>query len=278
MFIDFLKKPIIGARRLRHDDRLSRAALDIDAFLVSYPKSGRTWLRFVLSHYFAAAAGLGFEPNLKSKFRVLPNFDMLRDRGLPAFVGKTPDLPLIAVTHREYRPWLFHARPVIFMVRDMRDVTVSAYFHQTRQKHRFSGTISQFIEDRKLGVPSIIAYLNDWAARLDQLPSLVVSYEAMKADAPATVSHILRFLGHEPVPALVEAAVAAGQFDRMQSLEKERGMRGHKYDRSDDEALRMRKGKVGGYTEYLSEADVARIDAFCAERLTPAAQALFNPA
>src|SRR3546814_10093390 len=65
-------------RRLRDEPPLRLAAARADAFLVSYPKSGRTWLRYLLSCYFAESAKLGFEPDLTSTFRILPNFD--RDR------------------------------------------------------------------------------------------------------------------------------------------------------------------------------------------------------
>src|SRR3546814_18975857 len=87
-------------RRLRDEPPLRLAAARADAFLVSYPKSGRTWLRYLLSCYFAESAKLGFEPDLTSTFRILPNFDRDPVRGIDAFIGRTGEagLPLLLVS------------------------------------------------------------------------------------------------------------------------------------------------------------------------------------
>jgi alcohol sulfotransferase len=278
MIFGAIKGQLLQARRARVERKLGGEADRVDAFLVSYPKSGRTWLRYILSHYLAGLAELGFEPDLNSTFRVLPNFDLLPDRGLPAFVGKSERLPLIAVSHLAYAPALFHRRPVILKVRDPRDVTVSAYFHQTRQKRRFSGTMADFIEDPDLGVPAIIAYHNGWANALLERKHLVVSYERLRADPHKESAAILDFLDLPIDRGLLEAAIAAGDFDRMRSLEIEDGIPGHRYDRLDGEALRMRKGKVGGFTDYLSATEIARIETLCQTGLSPAAKALFGSA
>jgi Sulfotransferase domain len=276
VIIGAIKGSIRRVQRLHAERRLAGEAAAVDAFLVSYPKSGRTWLRYILSHYLAGYAQLGFEPDLATTFRVLPNFDLVPDRGLPAFVGKSDRLPLIAVSHLPYAPAVFQQRPAIMKVRNTCDVAVSSYFHQTRQKRRFTGTIAEFIEHPLLGVPAIIAYLNGWAEALPERKHLVVSYERLKADPYKESAAVLDFLGVPVDRSLLEAAIAAGDFDRMRSLEVEEGIPGHVYDRNDGEALRMRKGKVGGYVEYLSAAQIGWIETMCESELSPAAQALFG--
>ena len=52
------------------------------------------------------------------------------------------------------------------MIRDPRDVIVSAYFAETRHKHRFSGGMSTFLQDYKLGNSALVRYLNGWADAL----------------------------------------------------------------------------------------------------------------
>lgn len=269
MLIDAIKKPVRRLRRLRNDKALEAFVPGIDAFLISYPKSGRTWLRYLLSCYFAHAGKVDFEPDLRSTFRVLPNFDQDEERGLPAFVGKREGLPLIAVSHRPFDPRFFGGRPLIFKVRDPRDVCVSAYFHETRHKQRFDGDISAFIEDEQRGIPAIIAYHNGWAAQVAKGPSVVVSYEEMSEDTASAVTRILEFLGLDVDQAALASAIEKARFDQMKKNEKKTGIPGHEYDRSDDESLRVRKGKVGGYEEYLSDADVERVLQLCREGLSP---------
>lgn len=257
---------------------LKRAAADADAFLISFPKCGRTWLRFALSNYFAEALRLQLEPDLQTTFQVLPNFDRDPVRGIPAFrfADRRPDLPLVLVSHRPYDRTLIQDRPVIFLVRDPRDVVVSAYFHATRHKHRFAGSIADFIEDNAQGLGSYIAYLNDWAEGLRFRRSHVTSYERMSADPAAELRQILAFLGTPVDEEALAHAVEKSSFVAMRSKERQTGIPGHRYDLNDEESLRMRRGKPGGYSDYLSEEEIARILQRCRQELTPAARQLLK--
>lgn len=263
-------------RRLRDEPPLRLAAARADAFLVSYPKSGRTWLRYLLSCYFAESAKLGFEPDLTSTFRILPNFDRDPVRGIDAFIGRTGEagLPLILVSHLPYRERLFLDRPVLFLVRDPRDVIVSAYFHATRHKKSFSGDMAAFLDEPKYGMAALTAYLNGWAAGLAGRPHHLISYEHMLAEPMPAVAGILAFLGVEPQPEMLARAVAAAQFDRMRDKERDGGIPGHDYDRSDDQSLRMRSGKAGAFGEWLRPDQADLVLERCRSDLSPRALAL----
>jgi alcohol sulfotransferase len=252
---------------------LAIAAGSADSYLASYPKSGRTWFRFILSNYFNTASQLGVSVDLHSMFRILPNFDFDPVRGIPAFAFRgSKRLPLILVTHENYRPLLFRGVDLVFMVRDPRDVLVSAFFHATRHKHRFEGDISQFLADREQGLPALIRYLNGWAAGLSRQPHFVLSYERLTAEPEAATAEVLRFLGCVVNEDAVRDAVAASRFEAMRDHELEEGIPSHDYDRSDSESLRMRRGQVGGFSDYLSPVDVRFIDEACSSGLSHAAK------
>ncbi|WP_237229853.1 sulfotransferase domain-containing protein [Sphingobium sp. TKS] len=263
-------------RRLRDEPHLRLAAARADAFLVSYPKSGRTWLRYLLSCYFAESARLGFAPDLTSTFRVLPNFDRDPVRGIDAFVGRSgaAALPLILVSHLPYRDRLFLDRPVLFLVRDPRDVIVSAYFHATRHKKSFSGDMAAFLDEPKYGMASLTGYLNGWSAGLEGRPHHLISYEHLLSEPLATVAGILAFLGVEPEGDILARAVAAAQFDRMRDKERGGGIPGHDYDRNDDQSLRMRSGKAGAFGEWLNPDQADLVLERCRSDLSPRALAL----
>jgi hypothetical protein len=260
-------------RRLRDEPTLRLAAARADAFLVSYPKSGRTWLRYLLSCYIAECAERGVEPDLTTTFRVLPNFDRDPVRGIDAFADEA-DLPLILVSHLPYRERLFLDRPVLFLARDPRDVIVSAYFHATRHKKTFSGDIAAFLDEPRYGLPALTRYLNGWADGLAGRPHQLISYEKMLADPVPTVAAILAFLGVEPQPDILARAVAAARFDRMRDKERNGGIPGHDYDRNDDQSLRMRNGKAGSFGQWLSSDQADLVLRRCREALSPRAQAL----
>ena len=261
-------------RRIRKRVRLTSHAASADAFLVSYPKSGRTWFRFILSHYFAAVAG-GCEPvDLHNMFSIVPNYDLDAVRGVPAFRFANGQIPKILVSHLDYSTSRFLMRPVIMMVRDPRDVLVSAYFHATRHKHRFEGDIAAFIEDPTQGAPGLIHYLNGWAGGLKLRRHYILSYEDLSADPALHTRHVIEFLGRTVDDASLEKAVRAAQFDAMQSRERVEGIPAHDYDRGDDESLRMRRGKAGGFLDYLSEQQADRILELCRSGLSAGAKDL----
>ncbi|WP_435418773.1 sulfotransferase domain-containing protein [Parerythrobacter aurantius] len=276
--ITALKEIVRDYRRSSHDARLQRQTSAIDAFLISYPKSGRTWLRYLLSMYLARHAGLDFDPDLISTFRVMPNFDLDKQRGLPSRLqAAAGDLPLIAVSHRDYNASLFAHMPVVMLVRDPRDVLVSSYFHQTRHKHRFEGSIGEFLESEAFGAASIAEYHNEWAEGLLGRPSLVLSYEEMSKATAKAVEAVLVFLGLPVDAAWLDEAIEKARFDKMQKKERETGIPGHEYNKKDADASRVRRGKVAGYTDYLNAEHDARIRQIFADRLNDAAWALYRP-
>ena len=263
-------------RRKMTDIRLANHVRDANAFLVSYPKSGRTWLRYLLSIYLAEIYNVPIKVDLETTFRILPNFDLDPHRGLPAFIqsGARLDLPMIAVSHRGYDQRFFAHKPVVMLVRDPRDVCVSAYFHQTRHKKRFSGTIKEFVDDDQFGIKSVIDYHNGWAAGLAHGPALVVSYEDLSRDPEATVQGILAFLNIPLDGSCLQNAIAGAAFDRMKQVEQTTRIPGHSYDPNEADSGRVRKGKVGAFGEHLSDADLERIAEMMRNHLSPAASRL----
>jgi hypothetical protein len=241
-----------------------------DAFLASYPKSGRTWFRFILSNYFDRAEKLGANINLHTMFSVLPNYALDDGRGMGAFrfERKRPGLPLVLVSHFPYRRFLFGAKPIIFMVRDPRDLMVSAYFHATRHKHRFEGDITQFLADPEQGVADLVRYLNSWTKGLQRHPHLILSYEDLQADTEEQTAQALRFLRCKIDTVALREAIHASRFEAMRDMEKAEGIPDHEYDRGDDESLRMRKGKAGTFGEYLTPEHCSFIESTLSRQLS----------
>jgi hypothetical protein len=255
---------------------LAREGALVNAFFSSYPKSGRTWFRFILANYFSSIYGLGVKVDLHNLFAVVPNFDFDAVRGIPSFKAKNwpTAVPLIPVSHHPYDNISFRRRRVIFMIRDPRDVMVSAYFHETRHKHRFSGGMSTFLQDYKLGIPALVRYLNGWADALGKCENVILSYEKLSLDTEAETARVLRFIGCRIDEGALKTAISAARFEAMREIEISAGIPGHDYDRSDSDSLRMRRGKAQGYTEYLSAAEIGIIENYCSKYLNPAARSL----
>jgi hypothetical protein len=256
-----------------------------DAYLFSFPKCGRTWLTLQLGRLFQQVAGLGEVPNLLK---------------LDLLAAQSPRLPKVRITHEDQphrktpdelttskEP--FRGKKVIFMVRDPRDVVVSYYFHKSRRekprkfwffqrKRRrthspFTGTLSEFLDVEIGGFDTVLQYYNIWAANRD-VPEdlLVVRYEEMHADPHAVLRRVAEFIGLGDVSdELIDDAVEFSRFDRMRRIEAGAGTGSYKLkpaDPKDAESFKTRRGKAGGYVDYLSPEEIERLNAKMAARLS----------
>jgi alcohol sulfotransferase len=105
---------------------------------------------------------------------------------------------------------------------------------------------------------------------------MVLSYEGLRADPEHGFIRLTAHLGVSCGPAEARAALAQASFPNMLASELRTGVRGYDYDRRDPEARRVRRGRIGGYRDYLDADDVRYVADVCAEQLSPAARAVLQ--
>ncbi len=239
----------------------------LDAFILSYPKCGRTWLRMLLGLYVMGENGDG---------------DPLEILGL---TQSKPDFATLEMSHDDFphiKPYdmmstnkkAYQGKKVVLLVRDPRDVVVSYYFQYTLRGDKksakdesFDGTMSDFLFHNIGGLPSIVRFYNTWAENKD-VPGdfLLLTYEDMKSDAAGALATTARFLGWpERAPGFVEQVVEFSRFENMRKLEESNALNNVRLRPPKDgnpEGFKVRKGKVGGYREYFSDQEIAEIDAY----------------
>jgi hypothetical protein len=269
-----LTAPRVLYRRVR----TALAWRHVDALLTSYPKSGRTWFRFILASYLKMIVTPDEPADLHNMFTAVPNLAWDPERGIPAFDRRHFfAMPLIAVSHDHPNGFLAAECQVIYMVRDPRDLMVSAYYHATRHRRRYSGDIDDFVRNTEYGLDALVRHMNDWLPTLLQHSHYILSYERLSAAPEVVLKEALQFLGIEYDRVLVPRAIEAASFGKMRDLEVKQGMPNHDYDRSDPQALRVRRGTVGGFVDELSEATADWILSEFKRRLAPGALDLFRP-
>lgn len=245
------------------------------AWLCSYPKSGRTWLRFMLSNYWNEVLGLGLDVDLATMFQIMPNDVHDPERGFDAFrFAARHDVPYVVVSHNSFNP-KFEDRRIVFLMRSVSDVIVSFYFHNSRQWGRWSATISEFMHSPKFGLPRLVDYMNSWAPRLNAQDTLVVTYESLRHKPDEEMRRIVQFVGLSWDPAAADRAIQLSTVDRMRSLEIQRPLPGHHYDPRDPDARRVRQGRVGGGAEQLAAEELSYLVAYCQQHLTTSALDLY---
>lgn len=248
------RNPLLYRMKLRY---LARRC---DVFLVSFPKCGRTWLRVMLG------VALGDHFGIRTRnLRRFTNADVSHP-GVPRVLATHDDSPQakpasqVITDKRGYR----NAK-VILLVRDPRDVVVSLYFHVTRRRRqRYDGSLSDFVRDPVGSLASLLAFYDAWIAQRDSGDVLLVRYEDMHADPRRELRRVLAFIGVSGVgDATVQRAVAGASFERLQRVEREgtAGTRALRTETVDDpESYKVRRGKVGGFVDYLDEEDVRYVD------------------
>ena len=250
--------PVIVGRNLKR-------RREAEAFLLSFPKTGRTWLRVMLAQLLAVHYG---RPEVANR-AALPRIDA--GPGAPRIVVRHDGnphkctAPEIVGHRREYA-----GCRVMLLVRDPRDAIVSNYFQVTRRDHWFEGDIASYLRWPRGSLDSMLRYYDIWAHER-HVPSafLLLRYEELRRDTVAALGVIAEFLGLRNVePATLGAVVEHSSFDAMRRREAGRAADGSPFapgSSADPESFKARKGQVGGYREYLSAADVdwlnAQIDA-----------------
>ena len=190
-------------------------------WIASYPKSGNTWLRFMIY-----ASVFGPPENSIDVTRKIPDIH----RRLP--VDPPSDGRMFAKTHfqlTDKHPKLAQTTRAIHIIRNPRDVLLSALSYR---KMAAEGTTQipervyaeQFIANR--GDPDWKAQGHgDWASNArswrttDRFPVLQLGYELFKAEPDTELRRLLAFLEIDHDDALIARVLRATNFDAMRAME-----------------------------------------------------------
>ena len=233
------------------------------AIILSVPKAGRTWLRAFLCAYFCRRFGLEF--TLRTGRYDLPGFPrIVFSHDLFEHRTKGDRWDRLRGKYLVPRHELSRAK-VILLARDPRDCFVSLYLQLTRRDPnapiKLRGkTVSEMLRDQKFGVRAIINAMNDWINEFSGRDNFtLVRYEALRASPAEHFRDLLAALGEsKPDGAIFQDALEFSRFENMQKLEAARAFDSnilHPGDVRDPESFKVRRGKVGGYREYLSVED-----------------------
>jgi Sulfotransferase domain len=225
-----------------------------DTFLVSYPKSGNTWVRFLLANLIHPNETVGFS-NIN---RLLPAPGVLSRRFL-----KTLPRPRILKSHE---PFDVRFRKVIYLVRDPRDVAVSEYHFDLKKRYIDAGmTLDQFVRLFISGGTSSYGSWWEHAAswigpRYGNPLFRLARYEDLLADPVAETAKIAEFLGIPADAERLKAAVERSSADRMRKLEKQDADQWTGTKDTVKEIPFVRAAKSGGWKESLPRHAVEEIE------------------
>ena len=239
-------------------DRAERnfAVYPDDSFVVSYPRSGNTWTRFLIANLVYPEKNVGFT-NIE---KLIPDTSSQSNRVLKA----TPR-PRIIKSHEYFDPRYGN---VIYIVRDPRDVALSYYdfqrkYRQIEDQYPLEQYVEDFVQGRLISI--------DWGTWAENVASwiytrgknrnfLLLRYEDMMKDTIHELTRIARFFGIEPEPARLQQAIERSSADRMRELEKQEADQwvATKNRRKDIPFVRV--AKAGGWRTSLPAKSVELIE------------------
>ncbi|MCP3979392.1 MAG: sulfotransferase domain-containing protein [bacterium] len=202
-------------------------------WLASYPKSGNTWLRFLLTNLL-----LGPQADTTGMERRVPDLHdatdlsqlLTHDR---AFVKShlmwQPGMPLGDAT-----------AGFVYVVRNPLDVLVSnlnylflqsydqlAPLAETERQAFADRYVDTYLEHRgdprwlQFGMGSWTQHEQSWSSANETVPGLTLRYENLLARPTREVARICEFVGLERTPEQIEGAVRDSSFERMREIEEQ---------------------------------------------------------
>ncbi len=188
---------------------------DDDVFIVSYPRSGNTWARFLLANLREEHAPIDFHTITHHS----PDIYKTSSREL-----KKLPRPRLLKSHEYFHP---KYRRVLYIVRDPRSVVVS-YFFFLRSLNRLAESISfsrffdLFLEGRLDSFGPWHEHVGSWMGAKKHSPRfLLVQYEHLKQDPDSQLQRIAKFLSLSVSDSAIRSAIKRSSFQNMQRLEKE---------------------------------------------------------
>ena len=249
-----LRSPLTSVRHWGLDSR--------DAFIASYPRSGNTWLRFVLFDILAPGQTAGFnEVN-----------HIIAEVGLHG-----PALPLLPgggrliKTHEPYRK---QYQKAIYLVRDVRDVVLSEFAYQKALgwiSDDFDRFLREFLRGEVNPFTPWHRHVPGWmdSPLAGTSNFLLIKFEDMRRNTDQVVNDVLNFLGVVVDPQTVRDAVANNTVQRMQEKEQHSPQLSDTAPKSNgsEESRFIRSGSVGGWRNRLTDLQVEMIEHHAGEVL-----------
>ena len=245
--------------------------------LISFQKSGRTWLMAQVARYVQDYYGLSAEqaPNSEGWCKAdsrIPSVRVLHDED-----AYLKDSGALSSDKRAFKD-----DAVVFIMRDPRDVIVSFYFELSRRTKFYrqwgydtsnyptaETPIGEFLRRQHGGFAMLLEYYRIWdLARRDVERFIHVRYEDLHAAPEETLAQVLTHWRFPIDRDLIRAAIDACRFERMRRIEAKSNaptLAMRPADPNDPESFKVRRGTVGGYHEYLSAEDIAYMNELCAD-------------
>ena len=212
-----------------------------DLFLVEYPKSGVTWLTFLLANIIQQKSETNFNVNFFNFTQFVTDISYSKHINSP----KNYLSYRVIKSHANYNPFYNH---VIFIIRNPFNVMMSYYSYLTNL-NIIDMNFENFLRNKKYGIDNWILHTKSWLKRKSSENRLsIIRYEDIKNNTFKSMSNLVQILGWKIDNKIIENAVKLSSFEEMKLLEKKYSENNCSYN-----PIFVRKGQTG--TKNIQEDD-----------------------
>lgn len=186
-----------------------------DCFLVSFPRSGVTWLSFMLAHCHSYQSGLNIPVTFYNLTRLIP--DVMDSPNIRPEPLQFPGFRIIKSHSGFDRTY----RNIIYLLRDPLE-SLGSYHNYLGSLNHFEGSLEDFINNKRYGLKAWINHVEGWL--LQSSPSqriMVVRYDDLQKDALKEISRIYSLFGLTLDPEVGAASVFSHDLQKMRKLESQ---------------------------------------------------------
>lgn len=183
--------------------------------MLSYPKSGRTWVRFMVDSYLCKVFDLKCANVFDAEKQLKKVHPIEWTHLTGAMIAKRP--------YWAMGPWKIddatHRVPWLVLTRNFQATLASAYFQARDRIKVFDGSPSQFVRDPRYGVIKLISFYNQFEELRPALKTChVFSYEQFTRESRPQLRRMIEALGLRVEQALIEQVIEESGFENMRRL------------------------------------------------------------
>jgi len=224
-----------------------------DVWLVEFPKSGVTWLSFLLANVNNKMNDFNCEVNFFNIHHFIPDIHLsqhLKEHtGFPGF--------RFIKSHSELNPYYYR---VIYIVRDPRSVMVS-YYKFLVGLNSYRGNLSEFIRDETFGIKAWNRHLDMWINKSNiGIRINFLKYEDLLDDTEAQLKHLYRIYGYTIPDKIIQSSVLSSNRVQMKLFESERKELDIRFSKNYSGFQFVGDGGAEGFRESLTTSDIDYIN------------------
>lgn len=246
------KRYLQELRMAAYSDLLPERVLHDDVYIVSFPKSGVTWLSFLMANMHLKCSGVDAKATFFNTDSYIP--DIHQSRKLKESILPFPGFRVIK-SHSEHNPYY---KKVIYLVRDPRAVMVSYYNFLTKDLKTFNGSMQEMLYSKQFGVDAWLRHVEGWFDNIESSQLInYLRYEDMKSDCKGVLDRIYTLMGYKVSDDIFEYAINSSSFSEMKKDENFYSEMNFTLDATE---RFMRKGETAGFRAELTASDLDYIN------------------